>query len=717
LSPSVPEHPLVLVVDDDGPSRTVARAALERGGFAVAEAPDGAAALAKLADLANLAAGGGLRPDVVLLDVVMPGMDGYATCRALRESPEGRTVPVLMVTSLDDHEAIARAFDAGATDFVMKPVHWATLLHRVRYMIRAGATAEALRRSEARLANAQRIARLGHWEWDVRADRLTCSDIVLAVFGLAPERFGCTFGSFTARVHRGDRGAVLAAFRGAMKGGGALSADFRVVRAEGVVRVARLEAEVERGADGRPRRLSGTLQDITERHEAEARIQHMALHDALTDLPNRILFKERLARTLERARRARRKAAVLFVGLDRFTRINASLGYDVGDRLLKEAALRLTGCLEVAAGAGMKAEISRFGGDEFTLVLDRVGAPEDVATLARRILDILAESYALSGQDVYTTTSIGIALFPEDGERVQQLLKNADAALRHAKRQGKNTFRFYSPAMNAGAERRLALESDLQKALDRDELLLHYQPTVAMDTGRPVGFEALLRWNHPRLGLVAPGDFVPLAEETGLIVPIGEWVLSTACAQGRRWREAGLPALRIAVNLSARQFWQEDLAPTVGRILVETRLDPRMLDLELTESTFMQDAEATVAALRSLKEMGLTLSVDDFGTGYSSLAYLQRFPLDALKIDRSFVRDVTQNPDSAAITRTVISMARGLNLRVVAEGIEDADQYAFLKTEGCHEGQGYYIARPMPAADVPAFVRAASGAPAARRRR
>lgn len=703
-------EPLVLVVDDDGPSRAVARAALGRGGFAVAEAEGGGAALEVLA------AAGGRRPDVVLLDVVMPGMDGYAACRAIRATPEGGTVPVLMVTSLDDHEAITRAFDAGATDFVTKPVHWGTLLHRIRYMIRAGATSEALRKSEARLANAQRIARLGHWEWDVRADRLTCSDIVLAVFGRPPEGFGCTFASFTAHVHRGDRGAVLAAFRTALKGGGGLAADFRVVRPEGTVRVAHLEAEVERDPEGRPRRLAGTLQDITERHETEARIQHMALHDALTDLPNRILFKERLARTLERARRARRNAAVLFVGLDRFTRINASLGYEVGDRLLKEAAMRLTGCLEVAAGAGMKAEISRFGGDEFTLVLDRVGAPEDVATLARRILDILAASYALGGHEVYTTTSIGIALFPEDGERVQQLLKNADAALRHAKRQGKNTFRFYSPAMNEGALRRLALESDLQKALDLGQLLLHYQPSVAMDTGRPVGFEALLRWNHPRLGLVPPGDFVPLAEETGLIVPIGEWVLATACAQGKRWRDEGLPPLRIAVNLSARQFWQEDLAPTVGRILVETRLDPRMLDLELTESTFMQDAEATVAALRSLKEMGVTLSVDDFGTGYSSLAYLQRFPLDALKIDRSFVRDLTTNPDSAAITRTIVSMARGLNLRVVAEGIEDAAQYAFLQALGCHEGQGYHIARPMPAADVPAFVRSALGVPAARPR-
>jgi diguanylate cyclase (GGDEF)-like protein len=697
--------PLVLVVDDDAPSRMVARTALERGGFVVSDAAGGDAALAALA---------ARRPDVVLLDVVMPGMDGFAVCRAIRDAPEGENVPVLMVTALDDQEAIARAFDAGATDFVTKPVHWATLLHRIRYMIRAGATGQALRRSEARLANAQRIARLGHWEWDVRAGRVTCSDIVLGVFGLVPGQFDGTFRGFTAHVHRADRGAVMAAFRDALKGRQILAAEFRVVRRDGTVRVAHLEAEVARDGRGRPSRLVGTFQDITERHEVEARIRHMALHDALTDLPNRILFKERLARTLERARRARRKAAVLFVGLDRFTRINASLGYDVGDQLLKEAALRLTGCLEVAAGAGMKAEISRFGGDEFTLVLDHVGAPEDVATLARRILDILAESYALGGQEVVTTTSIGIAHFPEDGDKVNALLKNADAALRHAKRQGKNTFRFYSPAMNAGAERRLALENDLQKALDQDQLLLHYQPTVSMQTGRPVGFEALLRWNHPRLGLVPPGDFVPLAEETGLIVPIGEWVLATACAQGKRWRDEGLAPFRIAVNLSARQFWQDDLAPTVGRILVETRLDPRMLDLELTESTFMQDAEATVAALMSLKDMGVTLSIDDFGTGYSSLAYLQRFPLDALKIDRSFVRDVTTNPDSAAITRTVIAMARNLGLRVVAEGIEDAAQLAFLKAEGCHEGQGFHIARPMPAADVPAFTRARAATPARR---
>jgi len=688
--------PLVLVVDDDGSSRLMARTALERGGFEVAEADGGAAALAAV---------GRRRPDVVLLDVVMPVRDGFTTCRDIRATPEGRAVPVLMVTALDDQEAIARAFDAGATDFVTKPVHWASLLHRIRYMIRAATTAEALRDSEALLAKAQRIAHLGHWEWDVRAGKVACSDIVLSVFGMPPERFDDTFRAFVSHVHRGDRGAVMAAFRDALKGAQTFSTDFRVVHAEGRVRVVHLEAEVARDTSGRPQRVVGTLQDVTERHEAEARIRHMALHDALTDLPNRILFRERLARTLENARRARRKAAVLFVGLDRFTRINASLGYDVGDQLLKEAALRLTGCLEVAVGAGMRAEISRFGGDEFTLVLDRVDSPDDVATLARRILDILAAAYSLSGQDVYTTTSIGIALFPEDGTPVHELLRNADAALRHAKRQGKNTFRFYSPAMNAGAERRLALENDLQKALDHDELLLHYQPTVAMDTGRLVGFEALLRWQHPRLGLVPPGDFIPLAEETGLIVPIGEWVLATACAQGKRWADEGLPPFRIAVNLSARQFWQEDLAPTVGRILVDTRIDPRRLDLELTESTFMQDAEATVAALMSLKEMGLTLSIDDFGTGYSSLAYLQRFPLDALKIDRSFVRDVLTNPDSAAITRTVIAMARNLGLRVVAEGIEDVAQLAFLKAEGCHEGQGYYISRPMPAADVPAFAR------------
>jgi diguanylate cyclase (GGDEF)-like protein/PAS domain S-box-containing protein len=679
---------LVLVAEDDPASRMLAVRTLQGAGFAVAEAADGEEAVARF---------GETRPDLVLMDVMMPGLDGFTTCRRIRDAPGGETVPVLMLTALDDHASIERAFEAGATDFVTKPVRWATLTHRLRYMLRASAVGEALRRSEARLANAQRIARLGQWEWDLTTDTVICSAVVFGIFGTAPEAFGGTFDAFTANAHRDDRERLVRAVRAAVERAAPLHVDYRILRPAGNLHVVHLEAEVVTDDAGDAVRVVGTIQDITERHEAEERIRYLAMHDSLTDLPNRVLFKERLGRTLAGARGADRKAAVLFVGLDRFNRINASLGYDVGDELLKEAAVRLTACLTQGLAAGIETEISRFGGDEFTVVLKNVRGPEDVAAAARRILDALSRAYLLGGREVVTTTSIGIALAPEDGTVVNALLRNADAALRHAKGRGKNTFQFYTAAMNADAERRLDLENKLRKALDNRELHLHYQPQVDIRSGRIVGVEALLRWQQAELGAVSPADFVPLAEETGLIVPIGEWVLSAACAQGTRWRDAGLPEVQVAVNLSARQFWQDDLAPTVARVLVETGLAPRLLELELTESTFMQDAEAAIATLRDLKDMGVAVAVDDFGTGYSSLGYLRRFPIDALKIDRSFIHDVTTSPDSAAITRTVIAMGRGLKLRVVAEGVETAEQFAFLAAEGCHHAQGYLLSRPVTA--------------------
>jgi diguanylate cyclase (GGDEF)-like protein/PAS domain S-box-containing protein len=698
--PANPDAPVVLVVDDDGPTRLLARTSLNHAGFRVDEAADGQAAIQQIR---------AVRPDIVLLDVMMPRMDGFATCRRIRSEPDWADLPILVVTALDDHVSIGKAFEAGATDFATKPIRWATLHHRIRYMLRASGTAKALRRSEARLANAQRIARLGHWEWDVEADRLRCSEMVFAILGTDPDAFDGNFVGLLNHIHRHDRRRVARNVRNAVRRHRSLGMDCRVVRPGGSVHVVRLEAEVLCDDAGQPTHLVGTVQDITERREAEDRIRHLALHDTLTDLPNRVLFKERLVQTLDRARVSGRRAAVLFVGLDRFNRINASLGYDLGDQLLKEAALRLTACLKDATPAAGHAEISRFGGDEFTVVLADVAGPEEVATVAGRILDILSETYVLGGREVFTTTSIGIALCPEDGDRVVALLKNADAALRHAKRRGKNNFQFYTAAMNADAERRLDMESKLRRALENDEISLHYQPKVETASGRLTGVEALIRWHHPELGNVPPSDFIPLAEETGLIVSIGEWVLATACAQAVRWRDEGLMLPQVAVNLSARQFWHDDLARTVGRVLAETGLEPERLELELTESTIMRDAEATIAALRALKGMGVKLAVDDFGTGYSSLGYLQRFPIDALKVDRSFIRDVTTNADSAAITRTVIAMGRNLNLTVVAEGVETGAQFDFLREEGCHQVQGYLISRPLPAAEMTRLLAAGGG--------
>jgi diguanylate cyclase (GGDEF)-like protein len=424
--------------------------------------------------------------------------------------------------------------------------------------------------------------------------------------------------------------------------------------------------------------------------ELKRRLAQLVNYDALTGLPNRTLLHDRLSQALAQAQRNRRVVGVVFLDLDHFKIINNTLGHATGDRLLKAVAERLAGC--VCQGD----TVARPGGDEFTLMLPEVEDTQAVAGVAQRVLDTLAAPFELDGREVFVAASLGIALSPFDGDDAETLLKNADTATYQAKKHGRNNYQFYSAEMNVKAFERLALETSLRRALEREELLVHYQPQVDLSTGRVVGTEVLVRWQHPHLGLVSPTRFIPLAEETGLIAPIGEWVLRTACAQNKSWQQAGYAPLCVAVNLSVRQFKQANLVQTVERVIRETGLDPRYLELELTESIFMQNAKATIQTLRELKEMGVKLSIDDFGTGYSSLSYLQRFPIDALKIDQSFVRDITTDPSDAAIGQAIISMAHSLRLKVVAEGVETEEQLAFLQRDRCDQMQGYYFSRPLP---------------------
>ncbi len=435
----------------------------------------------------------------------------------------------------------------------------------------------------------------------------------------------------------------------------------------------------------------GMVVDITERKRAEDTIKHLAYHDALTDLPNRALFTDRLALALAQVRRERRTLAVMFLDLDRFKGVNDTVGHAEGDQLLKSVGEALTGLLREAD------TLARVGGDEFTILLPGISQVEDAVEVAEKILEALRRPWVLTGHDFHVTTSIGIAIYPSDGEDAESLLRNADTAMYRAKDCGRDNYQLYTAAMNDRIAQRLALENDLQHALEREEFVVYYQPQVSIDTGQIVGSEALLRWQHPERGLVLPGEFIPVAEETGLIVPLGEWVLRTACAQNKTWQEEGRPPIRVAVNLSARQFQQRNLAGRVAQVLKETGLDPHYLQLEITESAAMQDAEFTIAMLQDLREMGVQISIDDFGTGYSSLGYLKRFPIDTVKIDRSFVRDLTVDTNDAAIASTVIVMARNLNLNVIAEGVETEEQLAFLKQQRCDEFQGYLFSRPVPA--------------------
>jgi diguanylate cyclase (GGDEF)-like protein len=444
-------------------------------------------------------------------------------------------------------------------------------------------------------------------------------------------------------------------------------------------------------------------------------VRTLAYVDSLTGLPNRLSYKDRLASSLEEAGRHGRLVAALFIDLDHFSRINDTLGHEAGDHLLQLVAGRLrASCREredevVPASAALDPEVARLGGDEFTVIMPGLADPEDAAKLARRILSSLAHPFRLDGREIFVNASIGIAIYPYDGEDLEMLLMHADTAMYKAKEQGGGSYQAYSRAMNASALQRLTLEHSLRRGLEREEFEVHYQPIVEARTGRPVAAEALVRWRHPDLGLLMPSEFVPLAEENGLIVPLGEWVIQRACLQNRAWQMEGLPALRVVVNLSSRQL-RRGMTETVARILQTTGLDARYLGLELTESVLVNHQKEGVVVLHALRAMGLHLSVDDFGTGYSSFSYLKHFPLDALKIDRTFVREITTDPDDAAITTAIIAMGHALGLRVVGEGVETAAHQAVLRRQGCDELQGYHFSRPVPAERFAAYLAAATTA-------
>ena len=433
----------------------------------------------------------------------------------------------------------------------------------------------------------------------------------------------------------------------------------------------------------------GVGRNITERKLGEERIEHMARHDALTSLPNRMMFSEMLNITLNNARRYNRTFAVMFIDLDRFKIINDSLGHEAGDKLLQEIAARLTHTVRTSD------VVARLGGDEFVILLQEQSEPKQAEAVARKILSAVVKPVFLQGQECRVTASIGICMYPSDAQDEQSLMKNADIAMYRAKEEGKNTFKLYSERINVNSFERMALETSLRRGLERKEFFLHYQAKLDLNTRKITGVEALVRWQHPELGMVQPGLFIPLAEETGLIVPLGKWVLNTACAQNVAWQRAGLPPMRMAVNLSARQFADEDLLKDIASALADSGMNPELLELELTESMVMQNADRAGVVLSSIKQLGARLAIDDFGVGYSSLSHLKRFPIDTLKIDRSFVRDLPQNSEDKAITQAIIAMGKSLNLTVVAEGVETLAQETFLHENACDETQGYFFSQAI----------------------
>jgi diguanylate cyclase (GGDEF)-like protein len=569
------------------------------------------------------------------------------------------------------------------------------------------------------LARAQRIARVGSWEWERAADNLVCSSEVYRILGVNPEQFRPRLASIQSVVHTDDRRAFRRWMVRLARGASLEGIDVRMHAAGAELLHVHVLGEPLRDAAGNIVGLAGTIQDATERARAIQRIHRLAYFDVLTELPNRSRFHEKLAETLESAKRREQTFAIMFLDLDQFKRINDTLGHSVGDDLLRIIAQRLTRSMrpdDIAGstpGSATDRDVCRQGGDEFIVLLNGVATEQDAARAANRLLATLAQPIALGTQDVFVSASIGIVLYPRDGEDLDTLLKNADVAMYHAKAEGRNRFFFYQDSMRAASAQRLSLEHDLRKALEDEQFELYYQPQIEVPTGRIVGIEALIRWHHPTLGMLGPAHFIGVAEEAGLIMAIWEWVMVAALIQHNAWREQGLFEMTIGVNLSGAQFSDPALAERVREIarVVDVPLD--YLELEVTESMLLVDFDAAFKTLTELRAMGVKIAIDDFGTGYSSLSYLRRLPLDKLKLDQSFTRDAQENEGDVAITRAIIAMAQSLKLAVVAEGVETQAQIDLLTSLGCTTVQGFLLGRPLPAMETAQLLRqGVAGAPA-----
>ncbi|MDH4154495.1 MAG: EAL domain-containing protein [Nitrospira sp.] len=696
-----PQHPLplVLIVDDDATFRMLSRMSLEQDELHVEEAMSGEAAIEFVSST---------MPDILILDLQMPGMDGFAVCKRIRQLPHGSFVPILIMTGLDDVDSIAQAYEMGATDFIVKPCHGLMLSQRVRYMLRASHTMSALRTRESQLAQAQRIARLGGWEWDLVTDRMDLSEAACRILGSLPGSIEPSQSAYLSCVHDGDRKMVAEALHRTTADGSGVDMDHRLVPRDGVERIVHLLGEVTTDSRTQARRLVGTVQDVTDERAAEAKIYFMANYDSLTHLPNRNLFLHRIGQVVTSGTSGH--SAVLVIRLDQYHRICERHGAQSGDHLIREVVKRLQQSLSVGItfvpSLGIATSLlARLSDGQLALLLTDLTAPEDSARIAQSCLDALRTPFQIGSNSLALSATIGVAIPGTDGTEADQILRNAGTAAQSATRKGPNSYQFYSDSMNASITARVSLEQDLRTALAGNQFLLHYQPKVDILSEQVIGFEALIRWQHPTRGLISPMEFIPVAEEESLIIPLSEWVIRSVAQQQRTWHQNGLAPLSVSINLSGLHFRQRHIASHMKGLVFAEGGNPQDIELELTESVLMMDASSTATILQELKESGFRLAIDDFGTGYSSLAYLQQFPIDTLKIDQAFIKDLKLGKGDSPIMRAIIGMGRALKLHIVAEGVETRDQLAFLRLQGCDAYQGYLFSKPVPAQQLQSLLR------------
>ena len=651
--------------------------------------------------------------DAILADYSAPGFDALAALALVRELQ--RDIPFLVIADRVDADMAVRLLKAGAHDCIPRG-SWDRLVEalererdeaKMRRQRRLGR--KSLEESEARLRETlldhahrfRAVAEISNgiiYEWDLQTGKVGWFADIDEKLGYAPGGSPQTREEWEAILLPEDRDRVVAAAKRHLKTGEPFYEEYRVRRSDGTLLSWSDSGKVVPDIQGNNTRWIGVITDAAESRQAKEKVKYLAIHDALTGLPNRALFNDRATIALAQARRGGHKVAFLSLDLDRFNAINESFGYPFGDQFLCEVADRLR------AGVRAGDTVARLGGDEFAILIQRLRIEEDAAKVALKILEAIRLPFSVEQKEIFSTTSIGVSSYPSDGSDVGMLSRNADAALRRAKEHGRDNYQLYSPEMNARAAQQLSLEQGLRQALQGEQLVLYYQPSIDLRSERILGAEALLRWRHPDLGLLSPEEFIPLAEMSGLILPIGRWVLATSCAQLRQWHDRGRSDLKVSVNVSPRQFQEPDFVADVLRAVEVSGIPPASLELEITESSAMQDLERTIEKVRELKGSNIGISLDDFGTGFSSLNHLRRFPIDQIKLDRLFVQELPENPDHCALARAVITLAHALRLRIVAEGVETAEQLAFLREEGCDEVQGYLFSQPLPADEFRALV-------------
>lgn len=675
----------ILLVDDDADFRYISGGIIRSAGFIVDEAGNCREALEKIREHS---------PDLVLLDAVMPAPDGFETCLLLRRNPAMADVPIIMITGLSDIDSINRAFEAGATDFIVKPVNYRILIRRLSFILRAGQNTAELRKSKLKLAEAQRIARLGYWVWDKNLQRFQISEHLAELCGITPEDFDGTLEGFMKLIHPDDRYLVKNVINAAGHSKTVQHAEFRLAQPEGLI----VHQEIKVPEDNQAAVITGTVQDITHKTALEKQVHRLAYYDTLTGLASRAYYEERIDGFIKTAARRQEQFAFMFLDLDDFKTINDRFGHRSGDHFLEAVAQRLKAVVRDIDF------IARLGGDEFCIIMDNIQDKDSVAEVAERCLSKVNQPLMIEDHPLSPKVSIGIAIYPKDGNNEADLMKAADAAMYTAKQAGKQRYCFYGADMARHVNQRLEKERLLREALEKGQFSLCYQPQIELERNRMVGVEALIRWHHPEAGLIYPADFIALAEQMGLTINLGHWVLKTACRQWAQWHQAGMPTIRMAVNISPYHCLNPALPNQVREILQHANIPPDCLELEVAENTML--SPANIENFKALRSLGVKIVIDDFGTGYSQLSSLKHLPLDGLKIDKSFVDEIVHDRQTPLLLGTVVDLANVLGYQLTAGGVATREQASALHDLGFRLFQGHFFSRPVAESDVPGLMNA-----------